>query len=100
MTDGLDEWEARLITVLGDPVASSSHRPIAGRTCSGVTTLNGRSGMLIRLLAGYPHAMECPECGQQMEWTPNEDDVEGGWYQCPANHRYRKGPYLEPVPVS
>jgi hypothetical protein len=44
--------------------------------------------------------MECPECGQQMEWTANEDDVEGGWYQCPQNHRYRKGPYLEPIPVS
>jgi predicted RNA-binding Zn-ribbon protein involved in translation (DUF1610 family) len=44
--------------------------------------------------------MECPECGQQMEWTAIEDDVEGGWYQCPQNHRYRKGPYTEPIPVS
>ena len=54
----------------------------------------GRSG------TGYRHGMDCPECGKQMTWTPNEEDVEGGWFECPENHRYRKGPHLRPIPVS
>ena len=35
-----------------------------------------------------------------MTWFRIEDDPDGGWWQCPDNHRARRGPDGRPIPLT